>query len=424
MTTNRAYARTVSGRPLLLAFAGIAACGGGGGVSDPTTGTTEQALTGADAGTITISGNVSDALFPQAGITITLSGSSQAQVVTDFSGNYQFSVVPGGSWSLTAKGDPNFFTPPFQSCLVVTPSIVNLNKLTTSTVVNFVGSGNDPITNCAPAEIMGATTGSLTIKGVVTSGGLPVPGALVSLNGSAQGSRVTDETGAYSFSVKVGSYQVQASGATCASYTPGVVNLNNVKTSQTQNFQATGCPPPPLALCPTFDALFGIAEPSTCATTSSVACAGDRFATWDGTIENDWFNINAADCRFGQWNVPPIVDMFMATGFFQQDLAFRLFMLQLFGCAEAGNLDGPLGFPLIPPDIAKLPFTTGDLAALQQELVAAISQALSDNGSPPLTAAQLTAINAQLSSATKRVTGVTSSSTLNFSTCGADGGAE
>lgn len=387
------------------------------------TGTTDQALTGSDAGTITISGNVSDALFPQAGITITLSGSSQAQVVTDFSGNYQFSVSPGGSYSLTAKGDPNFFTPPFQSCLVVTPSIVNLNKLTTSTVVNFVGSGSDPITNCAPAEIMGATTGSLTIKGVVTSGGLPVPGALVSLNGSAQGFRVTDETGAYSFSGNPGSYQVQASRSTCASYTPGVVNLNNIKTNQTQNFQATGCPPAPLTLCPTFDTLFQLTEPSTCATSSSVACAGDRFATWDGIIENDWFNINAADCRFGAWNVPPIVGMFTVTGFFQQDLAFRLFMLQLFGCAEAGNLDGPLGFPLIPPDLAKLQFTTADLTALQQELVAAIVQALSDNGSPPLTAAQLTAINAQLASATKRVTGVTSSSTLNFSTCSADGGA-
>ncbi len=419
MNSSAGYRYARRGGPILFALVGVAACGGR---MDESTGTTAQALT-ADAGTITISGNVSDALFPQAGITITLSGSAQSQVVTDFSGNYSFSVTPGGSYSLTAKGDPNFFTPPFQSCLVVTPSNVNLNNLTASTVVNFTGSGSDPITNCAPAEIMGATTGSLAIKGVVTSGGAPVPGVLVSLNGSAQGFRVTDETGAYSFAANPGSYQVQASGATCASYTPGVVNLNNIKATQTQNFQGTSCPPAPLNLCPTFDTLFGLTEPASCATSSSVACGGDRFATWDGAIENDWFNINAADCRFGQWNDPPIVNMFTVVGFFQQDLAFRLFMLQLFGCAEAGNLDGPLGFPLIPPDLAKLKFTTADLAALQQELVQAIGQALSDNGSPALTAAQTTAINAQLSSATKRVAGVTSSSSLTYSTCSADGGA-
>ena len=46
-----------------------------------------------------------------------------------------------------------------------------------------------------------------------------------------------------------------------------------------------------------------------------------------------------------------------------------------------------------------------------------IEQTLSDNGSPPLTAAQITAINGQLSSAASRVHGVTSSSTLTYSTC-------
>jgi len=60
-----------------------------------------EALTQADAGQpamITISGTVTDPIDgPQAGITITLSGSAQGQVATSFSGAYNFSVKPGGS---------------------------------------------------------------------------------------------------------------------------------------------------------------------------------------------------------------------------------------------------------------------------------------------------------------------------------------
>jgi hypothetical protein len=165
-------------------------------------------------------------------------------------------------------------------------------------------------------------------------------------------------------------------------------------------------------------------EPSSCATVSTEACAGDRLFTWAGNIEFDWFNINAVDCRFGQWEIPPIINMFTQVGISELNLALSLFDLQIFGCAEAGNLDGPLGFPLIPPDLASLKFTTADLAALQDEFVAAINQALSDNGSPPLTASQTTAINAQLTSAASRVPGVTPSSKLSFSTCAGDAGTQ
>ena len=92
-----------------------------------------------DAGAmITISGTVTDPIDgPQAGITITLSGSAQAQIVTNFSGSFSFSVKPGGSYSLTAAGTNNYFEPPYQTCLTVTPSIVNLNNLTSSTTIPF-----------------------------------------------------------------------------------------------------------------------------------------------------------------------------------------------------------------------------------------------------------------------------------------------
>lgn len=384
-----------------------------GNASDEPTSTASEALA---AGTITISGSVADAQFPQAGITITLSGSAQQQVVTDFSGAYSFTVKAGGSYSLTARGTDNFFAPPFQSCLTITPDVVNLNDLKTDTTVNFVGAGNNVVTNCAPAEVMGATVGSLTVSGVVSSAGSPVPGVLVSLNGGAQGFRVTDEAGAYSFAVNAGTYSVNISGP-CASFTPSVVNLNGIQTSRVANFDGVSCPPAPLQLCPTLDSAFGLSEPASCAVSSSRVCAAGRNATWANTIQNDWFDINTADCRFGQWNNSPIVDLFTSLGLFQDGEFLNLYALQLFGCALAGNLDGPLGFPFILTDLQSLKFTTADLDALSDEYVQAVVQALADAGAPPLSAAQISALRAQLASAASRVKGVTQSSQLSFSTC-------
>jgi hypothetical protein len=408
---------------LVIPSVALIACGGSDGSPLEEKGSVREALT-ADAGTITISGTVADAQNPQAGIVITLSGSAQGQIVTSFSGTYSFTVAPGGSYSLTASGDANFFQPPFQSCLTITPSVVNLNDLTASTVINFVGAGNDVITNCAPAASSGATAGSLTLAGTVTSAGEPVPGVRVTLNGSAQGYRTTDETGAYSFAVNDGSYSLSASGA-CSSITPGVVNLNNVKKNATQNFVGTSCPPAPLLFCPTFDTLFGVPEPTSCNTVSTTACANNRLGTWAGDIEIDYLTTVTTDCQFGLWEVPPIVNDFIndvnGIGFAEEEDALGLFALQLFGCALQGNLDGPLqlAVSLVPPDLinAGLTFTTADLAALSGDYISSINQALAANGSPPLTKSQTAAISAQLSFAASKYPGVISSSKLSYSTC-------
>ena len=419
-TFRRAFYQSLA---LGLASAAMLACGSVSGdatESSESTSTTAAALStdgGTDAGAmITISGTVADSISPQAGIIITLSGSAQGQVVTSFDGTYSFSVKPGGSYSLTSRGS-NFFAPPFSTCLSITPDVVNLNNLTKSTVINFLGTGNNFVLNCAPAEVMGATTGPLTVSGVVTSSGAPVPGVVVSLSGGTQGVRVTDETGAYSFAVNAGSYSVNLSGP-CSSFSPSVANLNNIKANTVANFTGASCPPAPLTLCPEFDTDFGFSEPASCNVSSSEACAGDRLGTWANTIESDWFTINANDCRFGQWSVPPIVNMFTSIGI-SQDLDFiNLYALQFLGCGLVGNITGPLGFPFILTDLKSLKFTTADLAALSDEYLQAIEQTLSDNGSPALTPAQITAIQAQLASAASRVTkNVTQSSTLTYSTC-------
>ncbi|MBV9950263.1 MAG: carboxypeptidase regulatory-like domain-containing protein [Myxococcales bacterium] len=219
--------KTLSSLAALPMSAGVAALttiamAGCGGKTTDSFGTTRQAVTGSDAGTITISGTIVDPDDgPQAGITVTLAGSADAKVVTNFGGSFSFSVAPGGSYSITAQGTPNFFSPPFESCLTLTPSIVNLNNLTQSTNIQIVGSGTDSVLNCTPPSQAGATSGSLTISGKITSGGSPVAGVRVMLNGSTQGFRTTDETGAYSFSVALGSYSIQPSN-TCTSFGPSV----------------------------------------------------------------------------------------------------------------------------------------------------------------------------------------------------------
>ncbi len=177
-------------------------------------------------------------------------------------------------------------------------------------------------------------------------------------------------------------------------------------------------PDAPLDLCPTFDALFGLTEPASCSFSSSLPCAFDREESWVGFIEGDWFGVNVDDCRFGQWNSPPIVNLFTALGLTQDSYAILMFGFQLFGCPAAGNAAGPLPFPFVLTDLQSLSFTTADLAALSDDYVQAIREALSDNGSPPLTACQIAAFRAQLASAASRVPGITASSTLSFSTCG------
>jgi hypothetical protein len=295
--------------------------------------------------------------------------------------------------------------------------VVNLNNLTASTTVNFVGAGNNVITNCAPNPNTGATSGSLTLSGHVTAAGQGVPGVKITLAGSTQGVRISDQTGAYSFSVNPGSYSLKASGA-CGSLSPSVVNLNNMTTSQTRDFAGTSCPPAPLAFCSDLNTLFtGQSGGPGCATVTTPSCP-DAVGTWVTSIVFDFAIANSADCRFGQWSTglltPDDVNNYL--------VALTNFTLQFFGCPFVGTLTGPLSFALIPPALASRTFTTADLQALSDLYVAAINQALSDNGSPPFTAAQMNAVRAQLTFLQSTVKGTVTSSKFTFSTCAADAG--
>ena len=388
-----------------LATSTLSACGGkiAGEAS-----TADQPLT-SDAGLITISGIVTDSSGNPVGgeVVITVNGSMQERVYANlYTGLYSISLKPG-SYSVSAS----------TQCLTFSPGVVNLNKQTTNATVNFIGSGNDLIANCEPASSSGGTTGSLTLSGHVTSAGHPVPGAKVTFSGSAQGFRYADETGAYSFLVNPGSYSINVSGG-CNSYSPNVVNLNNLTKSQTENFVGSGnCPPAPLALCPLFDTDFQLSSyGDVCVSNITTNNCVDRFNTWEFNMENDTGFLNGTDCRFGQF-APPLFNSVTAG---QTIVQLNNFILYLLGCPYVGTQIGPLSDGLVPSFLLAdgYHFTTADLQALSDDLVAGIQQTLSDNGSAALTSAQLSAIQSQLAYLQTTVPGQIKSSSYTFSTCG------
>jgi hypothetical protein len=189
-------------------------------------------VTGAVVGTLSITGTIVDAAgAPKSGVTVRLAGSSQATTTTSATGTYAFNGIGPAGYSVQ---------PSLAGCTFA-PTVVNVN-LTANTVVNFDGSG--PSCGGAPQN-SGATSGSLTISGrVANAAGNPVAGVKLQLNGTVQGVRTTTATGLYSFHVNPGSYSIQPSGP--CSFTPDVVNLNNLNANRTQNFVAgPGCPATP-----------------------------------------------------------------------------------------------------------------------------------------------------------------------------------
>ncbi len=120
-----------------------------------------------------------------------------------------------------------------------------------------------------------------------------------------------------------------------------------------------------------------------------------------------------SDCRFGAWSTGLLTGTDV-TNYLNE---LTVFTLYFFGCPATGTVTAPLADGLIPPALQGHSFTTADLAALSQDYLAAIEQSLADNGSPALTTAQVTAINAQLAAVAARVPNVTSSNSLTFSTC-------
>lgn len=159
-------------------------CGGGSSSSSDNNsggggGTTSYSISGA----ITVNGS------GLAGVTVTLSDSSSKTTTTDSIGNYSFSSIQNGSYTVTPALTGYTFT---QATLAATVSGANL------TGKNFTATTT--------------AAGTYSISGTITNNGAALAGVTVTLSGSGSTTATTDNSGNYTFSgAQNGSYTIAPS---------------------------------------------------------------------------------------------------------------------------------------------------------------------------------------------------------------------
>jgi hypothetical protein len=89
---------------------------------------------------VVISGRITSAGINVGGVTVNLSGTTNATAMTDASGNYQFSGLPEGGNFVVSPSLPNhFFTPPNRS----------FNSLSTNQIADYAARQICRTTNCS-----------------------------------------------------------------------------------------------------------------------------------------------------------------------------------------------------------------------------------------------------------------------------------
>jgi hypothetical protein len=153
-----------------------------------------------------------------------------------------------------------------------------------------------PDTTADPTEqIQSAVTANLNIVGrVALPGLLATPGITVTLAGAQTQTTVTDANGAFRFQVPPGSYSLRPS-KTGATFTPDVVNLNNLSASVIQDFTCAGA----------------------CAGTTAVVASKELVIT-DPTVLNDARASNATD---GPWSFRFLIEQMTPAGTDPADFA-------------------------------------------------------------------------------------------------------
>lgn len=183
--------------------------GGGNSNSDSSASVSEYSI----SGNITLNGAA------LVGATVTLSGASSATTTTDANGNYSFTGLANGSYT-------------------VTPTLTGYNFSNTSDAVTINGASVTISTEIATptSPISGLP---YIISGTVTSGGAVLSGVTITLSGTSSGTASTDANGDYSFSgLANGSYTVTPSLAGYTFTSPIDVTLNGAD-SASNNFVAT-----------------------------------------------------------------------------------------------------------------------------------------------------------------------------------------
>ncbi len=122
-----------------------------------------------------IGGTITDGTNPIEGVTVSVSGDSTANTLTDASGNYSFSNLDVGSTYTLAPSHIHF---------TFTPTDLTYSDLSSdTTTANFTGVLKE-----------------WDISGTITDGTDSVEGVLVSLSGNSSANTLTDASGNYSFS--------------------------------------------------------------------------------------------------------------------------------------------------------------------------------------------------------------------------------
>jgi len=134
--------------------------------------------------TFSLSGTITSGGGPLAGVTVALSGVASKKTTTDANGNYTFTILGNGSYT-------------------VTPSKTNYVFSPTNRSVTVNGA------NVAGQDFTGTT---FSVSGTITSGGGPLAGVTVALSGTASKTTTTNSSGNYIFTtIGNGSYTVTPS---------------------------------------------------------------------------------------------------------------------------------------------------------------------------------------------------------------------
>ena len=162
--------------------------------------------------TYSITGQIVSNNTGLAGVTVSLSGASTAQTTTDANGNYSFTGLADGIYTVTLSKTDHTFSP---SNIDVTVNGENENN------INFTSVTSE--------------TRAYTVSGTVS--GAVVSGITITLTGTSSKSTTTDASGNYSFTGAVnGSYTITPSVAGYT-YSPAsrTVTVNNTNITG-QNF--------------------------------------------------------------------------------------------------------------------------------------------------------------------------------------------
>jgi Glycosyl hydrolases family 16 len=213
-------------------LAALSGCGSGGGSFNPP-----------PAPSSSISGTITNG----AGASVALTGTKSATTIADSSGNFTFTGLANGAYTLTPSKAGLSFNPPSQPVTVNGSSIVGIN-FTASPQPTFSISG----------AISPVTGGS---------------GAAVALSGTAAASVTASASGGYSFAGLVNGNYVVAPSNTGFVFTPATepVTVNNASVI---NVDFTASPAPP----PTFS-ISGTITPASIGSGSTVTLTGQTSAS-------------------------------------------------------------------------------------------------------------------------------------------------